>query len=344
MIKIETLKTAHHCKIKMAAADRTPDLIHALQTMQHKETAAKNPFKARAYAKVIKQLQALTTPVRTMKDLAGIQGIGESIRLKIQEILDTGKLHQAECYLQQPEHAILEELLKIHAIGPAKAQELVTTHGIRSLAELKAHPELLNDKQRIGLKYAGEFDLRIPRTEMLEHEALLRTAFRNFQRMEIAGSFRRGEPDSGDIDVLVTGLNCELAPVITALSANGYLTDIFAQGPKKCLAVCKLPGHAHHRRIDFMLTSLQEFPFALLYFTGNGAFNVEMRNHALAKGFSLSEHGLKKENAEGDMITTTFQDERDIFRFLGLVYVPPPERRQGKVRPLLRPRKKINIA
>lgn len=326
----------------MAAADRTPDLIHALQTMQHKETAAKNPFKARAYAKVIKQLQALTTPVRTMNDLAGIQGIGESIRLKIQEILDTGKLHQAESYLQQPEHAILEELLKIHAIGPAKAQELVTTYGIRSLAELRARLELLNDKQRMGLKYAGEFELRIPRAEMLEHEAQILTAFRDFRRVEIAGSFRRGEPDSGDIDVLVTG--GEIAPVITALTTSGYVTDIFAQGPKKCLAVCKLPGHAHHRRIDFMLTSPQEFPFALLYFTGNGAFNVEMRNHALAKGYSLSEHGLKKENADGELLHATFQDERDIFRFLGLVYVPPQERRQGNVRPLLRPRKKITTA
>ena len=80
----------------------------------------------------------------------------------------------------------------------------------------------------------------------------------------------------------------------------------------------------HFRRIDFMLTQEHEYPFALLYFTGSGPFNVAMRNFALSKGYSLSEYGLK--DANGKFVGDAFRTEEDIFEFLGLKYIPPEQR------------------
>ena len=37
------------------------------------------------------------------------------------------------------------------------------------------------------------------------------------------------------------------------------------------------------RRIDIMYTKPEEYPFAILYFTGSGDFNVKMREYALEK-------------------------------------------------------------
>lgn len=318
--------------------DRKVEILDALQVMQKKEYADKQPFKARAYAKVIKQIQGMPGPITSMADLASVEGIGEKIQAKIEEILSTGKLHQAEEYLNQPEQKILEELLRIHAIGPAKAKELVEVHHIRTIDELQSKQHLLNDKQKMGLKYYGEFDLRIPRKEMDKHNEYIRKVFREMDGkyvVEVAGSYRRGEPTSGDIDVLITHPDHEVdhetnfAKIIDTFVKDKYITDIFAQGGKKCLAVCRAKRHKHFRRIDFLFTGKHEFPFALLYFTGSGPFNVEMRNYALEKGYSLSEYGLKCTRGDrvGDYANVPFTTEKEIFDFLGLKYVEPKDRK-----------------
>ena len=49
------------------------------------------------------------------------------------------------------------------------------------------------------------------------------------------------------------------------------------------------------RRIDIMYTKPQEYPFAILYFTGSMEFNVKMRGELLEKGLSLNEYGIKRD-------------------------------------------------
>jgi DNA polymerase/3'-5' exonuclease PolX len=322
-------------------SDRKADILAVLDKMRKKEVADKNNYKAIAYAKVIKQLREMPGPVTSLDDLKEVKGIGQSIRKVISELLETGHVEKADAYNTNPHYKIIESLLTIHAIGPAKAKELVETHGITSIEDLAKHPELLNDKQKMGLKYVGEFDLRIPRAEMLKHAATVKNAIAEVDplyKVEIAGSFRRGEKDSGDIDVLIThpqadagdGDGNRLKAIVDRFMKEGYLKDIFALGDKKCLAVCRAKHHRHFRRIDLLLTTPSEFPFALLYFTGSGPFNVEMRNHALEMGLSLSEHGFKDAKT-GEPIPTSFTTEKEIFDKLGLAYVPPEERKAGAI-------------
>lgn len=334
----------------MPAIDRKVEIVEALEKMMKKEIADKQPFKARAYAKVIKQVKGVEGPITRMEDLVGVDGIGESIKAKIAEILATGHLKQAEEYDNRPEVKAINSLLKVHGIGPAKAKQLVEENGVQGVDDLQKRvgkePGLLNDKQKMGLKYWEDFDLRIPRAEMDKHAAYVKAQIAEIDKgyvVELTGSYRRGDKDSGDIDVLITHPDDgdgegghqvheeKFKKIIELLTKGGYVTDVFAQGGKKCLAVCKAKRHKHFRRIDFMMTHKHEFPFALLYFTGSGDFNVEMRNWALERGYSLSEHGLKcmRGPREGGFVNAGFTTERQVFEFLGLKYIPPHERRSG---------------
>jgi DNA polymerase/3'-5' exonuclease PolX len=107
-----------------------------------------------------------------------------------------------------------------------------------------------------------------------------------------------------------------------------YIKDTFALGGKKCMAVCKLKRHRTFRRLDLLYTKKHEYPFALLYFTGSGQFNVNMRNIALSKGYSLSEYGMKYNNGDkkGEFVEHEFVTEKDIFDFLDMEYVAPEKR------------------
>jgi DNA polymerase/3'-5' exonuclease PolX len=303
-------------------------IIDALEKLRKKELAAKQPFKARAYATVLGQIKVIEGPITNIDQLKHIKGVGEKILAKLQEIFDTGKLAQVQEYESDKDMQLFETLLQIHGIGPAKAKELIDKAGIKHIDELNERQDLLNDVQKKGLKYYKDTTLRIPRAEMEKHEAYIMSVIKTFGNgitASLTGSYRRQESSSGDIDCLIT--HCDEATfkkIINEFVAKKYITDIFAQGNKKVLAVGKLKMRRHYRRIDFMLTQEQEYPFALLYFTGSGPFNVAMRNYALSQGYSLSEYGLK--DADGKYVEGDFKTEQDIFKFLGLKYIAPEQR------------------
>lgn len=319
--------------------DYKTTIIEALDKIRKVEIIQNNPYGARAYARVINQIKLLEK-VEKMDDLKEVKGIGKGIKGVLEEIFNTGETTKAIEYNSNMENKFLEELQKIHGVGPSKAKELVLRHGIKSIEELKEKQDLLNDKQKIGLKYYGQFDIRIPKAEMLKHELFIKKVIESIDPnyiVEIAGSFRRGAEDSGDIDVIITHPNEELNhdkmfdDIVEKFKETKYITDLFAKGNKKCLAVSKILRHKVYRRLDLLMTKNNEFPFALLYFTGSQLFNIEMRNVALEKGYSLSEYGLKhlKGENKGEFVNHIFTKEEDIFEFLGYNYVPPTERKEN---------------
>lgn len=317
--------------------DHKQKIISMLDVLAKKEVANKEPFKAKAYMNVIKNIIALDKPIREYDDLKDVKGIGEKISNKLKEYFETGKIQAVENVGvdgKVMKFNEIQELMKIHGIGPAKAKSLVEEHNILSIQQLSENTHLLNDKQKMGLKYFADFEQRIPRKEMNAHKEYLEKVITSIDSkftFEITGSYRRGLPSSGDIDVLITHKddpeNVEelFREVVGKLKDAKYMTDVFAEGGKKCLAVCKLPRRKKYRRIDLLYTNKKEYPFALLYFTGDASFNVAMRNHCLSKGYSLSEHGLKDE-ATGQFIDTLATTEEDIFKFVEFPYVEPTKR------------------
>ncbi len=319
------------------------NIVAFLEVLRKKEVAAKEPFKAKAYATVIKNINSLEQPIQSLDDLKDVKGIGEKIRSKLVEYFETGKVQEAQNASSDGMQEVIQELMNIHGIGPAKARSLTESDGITSIVDLenkiKDNPTLLNDKQKIGLKYYKDFLQRIPRKEMLVHYELLEKVIKAIDDrfdFQVTGSFRRMAQSSGDIDVLITHKddpsNVEelFKSVIDRVKKEGYLCDVFAEGGKKCLGVCKLKRYKTFRRIDLLYTNKKEYPFAVLYFTGDAGFNVAMRQYCINKGLSLSEHGLKDENT-GKFIDYVFETEEEIFAYLGLKYVEPKDRKAEAV-------------
>jgi DNA polymerase beta len=321
-------------------------ILDALDVMRSKSLADKETFKARAYAKVSTQIKQLSS-VSTYEDVAHLAGIGEKIKDKIHEILATGSLKAAEKAKVTHHLDATEAFLKIYGVGPAKAKEIVDA-GIYTIADLRAEftridalvaankkhktPKFYNDLTRIGLKYYEPLLERIPRAEMLQHQTMISSCMPAVFQSEIVGSFRRQAVTSGDIDVLIrappvlTEKKCIalFAKYIADLARSGYITEILAEGDKKCMAICAIAG-GRYRRLDILMTPPEEYAYAILYFTGSDKFNIAFRQHALNRGYTLNEHTMRP-LTQGTLETPSMSSEEDIFRFLGLTYIAPQDR------------------
>jgi DNA polymerase (family 10) len=77
---------------------------------------------------------------------------------------------------------------------------------------------------------------------------------------------------------------------------------------------------------DLRVVPSEQFYFALHHFTGSKDHNVRMRQKALSLGLSLSEWGLRPEEEKDSSRKAgpvEANSEEDIFKALGLQYVPP---------------------
>jgi DNA polymerase/3'-5' exonuclease PolX len=278
-------------------------------------------FKGRVYTAAIRTLSALPH-VRSMGDLPLVQkgdGLGKEVRIKIQKILETGSLDISQ---QARDLAVsLETLQNIYGVGPKKAQDLIAA-GYTTIASLRANPKLLNKNQQIGLRYYEDLLKRIPRSEMDKHAALLMEV--SPAEGMIVGSYRRGKPDSGDIDMLIRSTDSSsdhLAKFVAILKAKGYIREILALGEHKCMAICAITVA---RRLDILVTPADEYPFAVFYFTGSDTFNVAVRSHALTRGYTLNEHGIV--HIKTGCSVKGVKTEKDLFSLLKLQWVEPVNR------------------
>jgi NAD-dependent DNA ligase len=152
--------------------------------------------------------------------------------------------------------------------------------------------------------------------------------------MEIVGSYRRGAQSSGDIDVIITSNDPKVfSKFIDNLIDQKIILHVLSRGPTKCLVITKMfYALDKARRVDFLYTTPEEFPFAILYFTGSKIFNTVMRQYALDKGYTFNEHGIYhlENKKKGVKVEKEFKTEKDIFDFLGLQFRTPIERRDGR--------------
>ena len=276
---------------------------------------------------------------------------------KISEIIKTGVLTKAIEISEDPKVKSITELTKIPEIGPSKAEKLYND-GITTIAELtnafEKDSKLLNSKQQIGLKYYSDLEKRIPRSEMDSwnkfFNVILKFTIEKMKikpedvKMELVGSYRRKAKDSGDIDILLSSKDTEQGKkLMTNFIKELLKTDnfdsslVFSSGTTKFMGLGKIENY--YRHVDIFYYSEKEYPFALLFSTGSGQFNIEMRADAVKKGYSLSEKELvykdstkvTTEEYRSDIGKDYPTEEKDIFDFLGIVYIEPENRQSGAV-------------
>jgi len=284
-------------------------------------------FRAKAYQKAENAILSIGVNISSVKQLKemSIQGVGKTIEDKLDEYMRTGTVRLIEENKLDPANIFAD----IYGIGPKKAQELVKL-GITNMQMLENRKmEVLNDVQRIGLKYNADIQERIPRIEIDMYKKLLNG------RGEIVGSYRRGANTSGDIDIIFKTKK-EYKELVEDWKNRGVIVEVLSSGESKTLVIAKLVSNSSslHRRIDFLYAAPEEYAFAILYFTGSKVFNTQMRQNALNKGYTFNEHGIYKltENGiKGDKVDRIFMEEKDIFDFLNLKYVEPTERSENKI-------------
>ena len=310
-------------------SDCKSKIAEAFTRLWNYEKANKGGFKIKAYKDALDKL-LLIPAITVLADLEPLKGKtkdGGGIYQKAKEILETGSCASLKKIMDEQEVWDAYGLfLEIHGIGPAQAHELATD-GYRSIADLRdaiAKGTLtLNKTQMIGLQYYETIRARIPRAEMLLHEATLKAAVTGTS--DIVGSFRRGAADSGDIDLLLRSDDPkQLDKVVGDLKKSGYIVEQLAHGKHKFMGICKL-GKLPPRRLDILLTPPEEYGYALLYFTGSQKFNIRVRQHALVLGYSLNEHTLSIVDKKAKPVPPLLTEEA-ILAFLGIQFVEPSKR------------------
>ena len=269
-----------------------------------------------------------------------IKGIGEKISSRIDEIMKTGTLEELNSLSDEDKtiNNSLENLLLITGVGPTRAQKWASMN-IKNVEELS---KALQDKIiksthhiDIGIKYYYDFQKKIPREEIDSIKILIESQLKKIDKnliFEICGSYRRGLPESGDIDILISNPsfyeNIEnekfLDKIVKDLKKSKFIIDYLTKdGNTKFMGVCKLNDGKIGRRIDIRVVNYSSYFTSLLYFTGSKNFNVYLRNKALENNYSLNEYSLTDLNNNTKII---LKSEGEIFEILKIPYLDPLER------------------
>jgi len=310
-------------------------IIDILEKMENLMYIQGQPFKARAYSKAKETIMLINNPIKIKEDILGKGPFkeGKSVFRMLSEYLETGEVQKLKDAENDPKYLFT----KVYGIGPKIAAKLVNEHGIQTINELREkQDDILNNVQKKGLKYYADILARIPRKEIDKYYLKLNKLFTKVKgkdsKMQIVGSWRRKAKTSGDIDIIMSSSNNNVYKnFIDLLIKNKILIEVLSRGKIKTLGISKLTPSSKARRIDFMFTTKEEFPFAVLYFTGSKIFNTIMRKRALDLGYTMNEHGMHHmvKNKKGDKIQQKFTDEKSIFEFLGIEWRDPKNRIDG---------------
>lgn len=167
-------------------------------------------WRTTAYRKAIAALRKQNHLVRTKEQALKIFGIGNRLANKIEEIVTTDRLQKLESTLADPSDKVLQLFMGVYGAG-VKQSRLWIDQGFRTLEDLKVAS--LTDNQKVGIEHYDDFQQRIPRAEVAQHGAIVQEALHRADKRLTAivgGSYRRGMPDSGDIDVMITHDSAEL--------------------------------------------------------------------------------------------------------------------------------------
>jgi len=315
------------------SSEKLKKIISIFKGIEKNHKLNKDFFRAKAYTKSLVGIVKFTKDSELTEDnLSKIDGLGKGLIEKIRLITETGTCPEYERLKGNKSEIDLKDLFqRIHGVGPGCANKLIKA-GFKSIGDLNNCEDIekhLNDVQQKGLKYYEDVQKRIPFSEIQTLEESYKDLLEkidNRAELTIAGSYRRKKDNSGDIDILLKATKKDTyEKFIDALRGSGYLVEDLARGPKKYMGLGKSDNSEWHRRIDIMYTKPNEYPFAVLYFTGSMEFNVKMRNDLLDRGYTLNEYGVKFVDKE-KKFTDTFKSEKGIFDFFGYQYVEPHDR------------------
>jgi len=292
-------------------------------------------FKVRAYRRAAKIIAGLDEPAGQLLregKLAGVPGIGKNILAKIWEIVTTGSMRKLT-ELQQEFPSSVLEIMDLPSIGPKKARVLYQHLKVASLDELEREAQLKHVRKLPGLGAKTELDiirniqmLRVHANKVLLGVAREITAglveylkdLPEVKKVEPTGSIRRWRETVGDIDLLVLTGRPEI------------LLEFFVKHPRVKQVLVREENRIKvitwwGVTVELFTAPEEEFWTTLLWSTGCREHYRELQLLARQKGLDLSPRAFV--DRKGKPIN--IQSEEDIYRRLGLPFIPP-ELRENK--------------
>nr|BAL54361.1 phosphotransferase domain-containing protein [uncultured Chloroflexota bacterium] len=287
-------------------------------------------YKVLAYRRVADSLEALPFEAQRYWQegrLREIPGVGEAIEEKLDELLRTGRLGFLE-RLEAEVPPTLTEWLRVPGLGPKRVGTIWRALGIATLEELEEAARQGRLRHLPGFGARTEANIlaglealkrshgRIPLGQALPLAERILEELRHVPgvvRVEMAGSLRRMRSTVGDIDLLAAASHPEA--LMEAFVRLDGVVRILAQGETKS-SVEFFDG----LRAQLWVHPPERFGSAWQYATGSKDHNVRLRERALARGFSLSEHALTRLS---DGVEILCANEEEVYAALGLPWIPP---------------------
>lgn len=289
-----------------------------------------------AYRKASESLVALSREASEYwkeGKLREIPGVGKAIAEKIDELLSTGKLEFLE-NLKKEVHPDLAAWMKVPSLGPKKIAMISKTLNITALADLEAAAKDGKLRSLPGMGAKSETSIleglasvgrRTGRMSVGRAYPLANEIIATLKKVkgvvdaQPAGSLRRMRSTIGDLDILVAAKDS--AAVMEAFVKLPRVSRVLGKGETKSSI-----EFSDGIRAQVWVHPPEKFGTALQYATGSKDHNVQLRQLALDKGLSLSEHSFAKTNGKGEISCAT---EEEVYKTLGLQWIPP-ELREGR--------------
>jgi len=287
-------------------------------------------------AKAIRESPVSVAELAAQGRATEVPGVGKTLAEKIDALLATGEI-PAAVKLKAKFPPTLIEVTRVPGVGSKTARRLFEELEICSMEDLKAAAEaerirhvkglgpkaeenILAALERLGEPGEGPGRMLLSAVKPIAEE--LAAALREHpaaSQVEVAGSVRRWAETCKDIDIIATA------------EEPAALAEHLANHP--LIAAAGTPGANGVRAqthngvsVDLRIVPPAAFGNLLQHFTGSQAHNVQLREEAVARGLSVSEHGITDaESGEVELCPT----EEAVYERLGYAYVEP-ELREGR--------------
>lgn len=297
---------------------------------------------ANAIGRVIDSLEKCQIVIQSGKQAKEIlNGVGEKISLYIDSIIKNNK--NGKCGIKELDNLsendknkllVIYQMIKFEGIGIKTAMKYYD-QGITDIEEFKKVIENEGtNRQKIGFKNSSNGkvsrDLITPYLyKFNEYLNLYNQNNGTSINLDVGGSYLREKQTCGDIDILLWSLvpdqmNDHSINLIAYFNNNNLLNDTISEGQKIYQGYAFLNEEYPHFRIDIkFLKSMNQYYFAILYFTGSAKFNRKMRLKAKEFGLKLGNDYLKIRSNNKNIYV---RNELDIFNILQIKYLEPKDR------------------
>jgi DNA polymerase (family 10) len=295
-------------------------------------------FRVQAYREAARTVAESPVSIEQLAEdgrLTELPAIGKTLAEKIETLIETGSIPSAD-KLKAKFPATLVEVTRVPGLGAKTARRIYDELGVENLTQLKEAAEqgriagmrglgtkkeesILSSLEGVTEDGIGERLLLsnvLPVAEEICSD-LLGLGVAN--RIEIAGSARRWTETCKDLDLIAT--TDDAAGLVEALATHGLSAESRRGGD----VAASVLTHAG-LKVDLRIGTEETFGNLLQHFTGSAEHNVELRERALQRGYSVSEHGVAE--VEGKKIHR-FPEEAGVYELLGLPYIEP-ELREGR--------------